>query len=243
MLRKFVFVSSLVACGPSAEGLPVPADQENPNNAYGRSKLAAEKVVHGASGDMPSVILRPGAIYGPRDGEIFELFQTVNRGLLPLVGGGGAKGSWVYATDCADACIRAIEADVPSGSRYFVDDGTAITQKQLFADIEKALGRRALVRANLPRALVMGVARGVETLLGRSREPGSGDVHPREGGHAHAALGVLVGGHPQGARMDTAGFLVGRRACAEPWPGTGKTEWRRVVLVWGPGPKPPARRS
>ncbi|MGH7434659.1 MAG: NAD-dependent epimerase/dehydratase family protein [Polyangiaceae bacterium] len=162
-LKKFVFVSSLVACGPSADGSPVPADQEIPNNAYGRSKLAAEKVVLGAAGDMPSVILRPGAIYGPRDGEIFELFQTVNRGLLPLVGGGGAKGSWVYATDCADACIRAIEADVPSGSRYFVDDGTAITQKQLFADIEKALGRRALVRANLPRALVMGVARGVET--------------------------------------------------------------------------------
>ncbi len=162
-LKKFVYVSTLVACGPSADGLPVPADQEIPNNAYGRSKLAAEKVVLGASADMRSVILRPGAIYGPRDGEIFDLFLTVQRGLLPLVAGGSAKGSWVYATDCADACIRAIEADVPSGSKYFVDDGTAITQKQLFADIEKTLGRRAFVRANLPRAIIMGVARGVET--------------------------------------------------------------------------------
>jgi 2-alkyl-3-oxoalkanoate reductase len=163
-VKRFVFVSTLVACGPSADGLPVPADQEIPNNAYGRSKLAAEKVVLAAAGDMPVTILRPGAIYGPRDGEIFELFQTVRRGLLPLVAGGAAKGSWVYATDCADACIAAIDANVPSGNKYFVDDGgAAIAQKQLFEDIEKALGRRALLRMNLPRAVIMGVARGVES--------------------------------------------------------------------------------
>jgi nucleoside-diphosphate-sugar epimerase len=163
-LKRFVFVSTLVACGPSADGAPVPADQEMPNNAYGRSKLAAEKVVLGAAGDMPVVILRPGAIYGPRDSEIFDLFLTVKRGLLPLVGGGEAKGSWVYATDCADACLRALDADVPSGRKYFVDDGNAaLTQKQVFADIEKALGRRAFIRANLPRGLLMGIARGVET--------------------------------------------------------------------------------
>jgi nucleoside-diphosphate-sugar epimerase len=161
-LKRFVYVSTLVACGPSADGLPVLADQEIPNNAYGRSKLAAEKVVLGASADMRSIILRPGAIYGPRDGEIFELFLTVKRGLLPLVAGGSAKSSWVYATDCADACLRALEADVPSGAKYFVDE-TTVTQKQLFADIETALGRRAFVRANLPRGLVMGIARGVET--------------------------------------------------------------------------------
>jgi nucleoside-diphosphate-sugar epimerase len=163
-LKRFVFVSSLVACGPSVDGGPVPYDQEAPNNAYGRSKLAAEKVVLAAAADMPVVILRPGAIYGPRDGEIFELFQTVKRGLLPLVAGGEAKASWVYATDCADACIAAIDADVPSGSRYFVDDGgAAIPQKKLFEDIEKAIGRKALVRVNLPRGVIMGVARGVET--------------------------------------------------------------------------------
>jgi len=163
-LRRFVYVSSLTACGPSADGSPVPAEQEIPNNAYGRSKLAAEKVVLAARGALHGVILRPGAIYGPRDREIFDLFLTVKRGLLPMVAGGTAKSSWVYVTDCAQACMRALDADVPSGSKYFVDDGgTALTQKQIFEDIEGALGRRALVRTNLPRAVVMGVARGVET--------------------------------------------------------------------------------
>jgi nucleoside-diphosphate-sugar epimerase len=162
--RRFIFVSSLTACGPSADGSPVPADQETPNNAYGRSKLAAEKVVLAAQGDMRVVILRPGAIYGPRDGEILKVFRTVKGGLLPLVAGGQAKGSWVYATDCAEACLRALDADVASGGRYFVDDGCgAVTQKQLFDDIEKALGKRALFRTDLPRGFVMGVAKGLET--------------------------------------------------------------------------------
>ncbi len=162
-IKRFVFVSSLEACGPSADGSAVSADQENPVTAYGRSKLAAEKVVLSAKNDLPVVILRPGAIYGPRDGEILEMFKSIQRGLLPLVGDGTAKGVWIYATDCADACIRAIESDVPSGQVYFVDDGCgAIDLRQVCADAERALGRRALLRKSVPVPLLMAVARGVE---------------------------------------------------------------------------------
>jgi nucleoside-diphosphate-sugar epimerase len=83
------------------------------------------------------------------------------------VGTGEAKGSWVYATDCADACVRAIDADVPSGSAFFVDDGEApIDQKQLCADAERALGRRAMIRGSIPVPVLMAIARGVE-IFGR----------------------------------------------------------------------------
>jgi nucleoside-diphosphate-sugar epimerase len=162
-LDRFVYVSSLEACGPSPDGRPVSAQQENPVTRYGRSKLAAEKVVLSAKQEMPVVILRPGAIYGPRDGEIFEVFRTIKRGLLPLVAGGAAKSVWIYATDCAEVCIRAIDAPVPSGRSYFVDDGCGpLEHKQLFADAERALGKKALIRANLPAPLVMQIAHGVE---------------------------------------------------------------------------------
>jgi nucleoside-diphosphate-sugar epimerase len=162
-LQRFVHVSSLEACGPSADGAPVPADQENPVTAYGRSKLAAEKVVLSAQAAMRVVILRPGAIYGPRDGEILDAFKSIQRGLLPLVGGGEAKGVWIYATDCAEVCVRAIEADVPTGRAYFVDDGCGpLTLRQMLADAERALGKRAFVRANLPVPFLNAVARGVE---------------------------------------------------------------------------------
>jgi nucleoside-diphosphate-sugar epimerase len=164
-IKRFVLVSSLEASGPSADGRPVHVTQEDPVTAYGRSKLAAEKVALSAKGDLKVVILRPGAVYGPRDREILEVFKTIQRGLLPLVDGGAAKGVWVYATDCADACIRAIEADVPSGRVYFVEDGRGpIDQKQMLADVERALGKRARFRANLPVPLFLAAARGVETL-------------------------------------------------------------------------------
>jgi nucleoside-diphosphate-sugar epimerase len=164
-IKRFVYVSSLEACGPSADGDPVPPDQENPVTAYGRSKLAAEKVVLSAKDDMGVVILRPGAIYGPRDGEILEAFKAIKRGLLPLVAGGQAKGVWIYATDCAQACVCAIDADVPSGKVYFVDDGCGpIAQFQMLADAEQALGTRAVLRKSLPVPLLMTVARGLEAL-------------------------------------------------------------------------------
>jgi nucleoside-diphosphate-sugar epimerase len=162
-VKRFVYVSSLVACGPSVDGKPVPIDQESPVHAYGRSKLAAEKVVLSAKDDFPVVILRPGAIYGPRDGEILDVFKSIQWGLLPLVAGGEAKGVWIYATDCAEVCLRAIDANVPSGQVYFVDDGTGpMDQKELFAEAERALGRRARVRRGLPVPVLMTVARGIE---------------------------------------------------------------------------------
>lgn len=162
-LKRFVLVSSLEACGPSDDGEPVPLDQENPVTTYGRSKLAAEKVALAAKDDLPVVTLRPGAIYGPRDAEILEMFKSIQRGMLPLVGGGTAKGVWVYATDCAAACVRAIDAGVPSGRTYFVDDGCGpLTLRQMLEDSERALERRALFRANLPAPVFMTIARGVQ---------------------------------------------------------------------------------
>jgi 2-alkyl-3-oxoalkanoate reductase len=162
-LKRFVHVSSLEAVGPSRDGGPVPPDQREPVTTYGRSKLAAERVVLAAKDQVPVVILRPGAIYGPRDVEIYEAFLSIKRGLLPLVGGGGAKGVWIYATDCAEVCVRAIDADVPTGSAYFVDDGCGpLPLRQMLADAERALGRKAFVRANLPKPVLMTVARGVE---------------------------------------------------------------------------------
>jgi nucleoside-diphosphate-sugar epimerase len=166
-LKRFVHVSSLEACGPSLDGLPVPVQQESPVTTYGRSKLAAEKVVLAAKDQVPVTILRPGAIYGPRDGEILEAFRSIQRGVLPLVAGGEAKGMWIYATDCAEACVRAIDADVPSGRVYFVDDGCGpMAAKTMLADAERALGHRAPIRANLPVPVLMTIARGLE-LFGR----------------------------------------------------------------------------
>ncbi len=162
-VRRFVHVSSLEATGPSAEGAVPSVDQERPVTAYGRSKLAGEKAVLESKDHVHAVVLRPGAIYGPRDVEILEAFKSIKRGLMPTIDGGRARGSFVWGPDCAGACLRALEADVPSGSVYFVaDGGPAVTQREFLEMIEEALGRRALVRMSLPKGLLKTVALGVE---------------------------------------------------------------------------------
>ncbi len=168
--KRLVIVSSLEASGPSQDGRPVPDEQERPLTAYGRSKLAAEKVALAEKNNVPIIILRPGAIYGPRDQEILEAFKTVSRGLAANVAGGRALGSFIYASDCADACVRAIHADVESGSMYFVEDGAgAIDQKTVMDDIARALGKKFVLKASLPAGALRVVARGVQA-WGRLRD-------------------------------------------------------------------------
>jgi nucleoside-diphosphate-sugar epimerase len=154
-LKRFVFVSSLTAVGPSLDGKPVDEKHvSEPITHYGRSKREAERVVLAAKNDLPVVILRPAAIYGPRDQEIFAFFQSVYRGVLPTVGKGDSTISMIYGSDCAEACIKAITADVPSGSTYFVEDGEPHGFRSMVEAIETALGKKAFVRLNLPMPVI-----------------------------------------------------------------------------------------
>ena len=151
-LRRFVYVSSLTAVGPSHDGKPVGvAHDTQPITHYGRSKFEAERVVLTAKDELPVVVLRPAAIYGPRDQEIFAFFQAVKRGVLPTVGKGDSTISMIYGADCAEACIKAITADIPSGSVYFVDDGTPYSFRVMLEQVEEAMGKRAFLRVNLLR--------------------------------------------------------------------------------------------
>jgi nucleoside-diphosphate-sugar epimerase len=162
-LKRFVLVSSLAAVGPSPDGKPVDVERATgPVTHYGRSKRDAERVTLDAKNDLPVVILRPAAIYGPRDNEIFAFFQSVWRGILPTIGNGESSISMIYGADCAEACIKAITANVPSGSTYFVDDGEAHGFRAMLEDIEAALGRKAKLRINLPFPVVYAAALGSE---------------------------------------------------------------------------------
>jgi len=168
-LKRFVHVSSLEACGPSLDGLPVPLDQEHPVTAYGRSKLAAEKEVVARRDRLPVVVLRPAAIYGPRDVEILEAFRAASRRQYPVIGDGTMLGCYTYGPDCARACLQAILADIPSGSVYFVDDGEPLPMARAMGELlHEALGTAPLLRFGVPFPVLRLASLGVEA-YGRVR--------------------------------------------------------------------------
>ena len=166
-LKRFVYVSSLAAVGPSADGKPVPDDAEpRPVTHYGRSKLLAERAVLAMKERLPVTVIRPPLIYGPRDRETLAFFTSVSRGVLPLLGDGRNTLSMVYGEDCAAAIVKAVTAEVPSGRTYFVEDGQVYVWREALSEVEKALGKRAFVRFGLPLGVVQ-VAAAASQLWGR----------------------------------------------------------------------------
>jgi len=159
-LKRFVQVSSIAVGGPSdAYGNPVSVDATpRPVTDYGRSKLAAERAVLAMKDQLKVTVIRPPAIYGPRDREILAFFKSIKMGVLPLLGSPQSKLSMTFGPDCARACIAAIDADVPSGSIFSVDDGAVHTMAELISEAESALGKRAFLRIPLPRRIVEGAA-------------------------------------------------------------------------------------
>ncbi len=143
-LRRFVYISSLAAHGPSSEGNPRdPAADAAPVTHYGRSKLAGELAVLSHKDQLPITVIRPPAIYGPRDKEMFAFFKSVSRRLVPLIGKENTA-SVIYGADCARAVVAALEKDHPSGRIYFVDDGRIYTWSEMGRALQDALEVRAL---------------------------------------------------------------------------------------------------
>ncbi len=146
-LRRFVYISSLAAHGPSEDGRPRPLDAPpEPVTAYGRSKLRAEELVRSWAGDGRSVaIIRPPVIYGPRDRELLPFFRLTRRRLAPLLGDGTNAISLVYVEDAARAAaLAAAAADEAPSATYTLDDGQVYTWRDLLGAVEQAVGRKAL---------------------------------------------------------------------------------------------------
>jgi len=123
-LKRFIFLSSQAAAGPSPEDRPLTEDDPpSPVSPYGESKLQAEKAVLLYRGRVHVTILRPCAIYGPRDTYFLELFKPISRGFLPSLGKGPMYFSFCYVADLVQALILSLQSDHPSGETFFIADG------------------------------------------------------------------------------------------------------------------------
>ena len=168
-VRRLVLVSSLAVTGPSSPGRPV--DESSgpaPVTEYGRSKRAGEEAVR-ASG-VPFTVVRPPAVYGPRDRAFLTLFRAAARGLLLLPGDGSQPLTLVHARDLAGALVAAGEAEATLGRTYHAGHPVPVTQRALAEAVAQAVGRRVRILP-LPAWLVrplLGGSGAFSRLLGRA---------------------------------------------------------------------------
>lgn len=159
-VTKFIHVSSQTVAGPSPD-LEHPVDESTPCRpitTYGESKKAAEDVVLTYSDILPVTIVRPSAVYGPRDTEIFIFFQTIERGLNPLIGFDEKRLSLIHVTDVVDGIIAAGESQKSAGEIYFISSERFYGWEEVGKLTARIMGKKNPFQIRVPHTVVYSVA-------------------------------------------------------------------------------------
>jgi nucleoside-diphosphate-sugar epimerase len=155
-IRKVLVTSSLAAVG-RAEGVADETTPLNPISQYGRSKAQMEAALALFQADLPLVVVRPPAVYGPRETDILTFFQTVRRGICPVIGDGTQPDlSLVHVRDLVQGMIDAVASEATSGQTYFIGSEVSYAWNQVRDATAAALGRSVLT-IPIPPALIEAV--------------------------------------------------------------------------------------
>ncbi|HKV40613.1 MAG TPA: NAD-dependent epimerase/dehydratase family protein, partial [Blastocatellia bacterium] len=170
-VKKFVYISSLAAVGPSPDGRPVEESAEpKPITPYGRSKLLAEQAVIAVRDLLNVTIVRPPAVYGPRDYAIYEFFKSISRGVAPAIGSGDMKISLVHVRDLVEGILLAGESRRSSGRTYFISSEMIYSVSSVNQALMEIIGRKARSIA-VPRPVAYIAAILAEGVAALTRRP------------------------------------------------------------------------
>lgn len=142
-VKRFIHCGTAGIYGQRVAGTIDEQTPIRPWNSYERSKLAADEQVRAiasASG-MQYVILRPTAVYGPRDERLSKLFRSVEKGRFPLFGRGEGRRHMIYVTDLAEAFLRACTAESAANQELIVAGPKAVPLREMLHTIAQAANR------------------------------------------------------------------------------------------------------
>jgi nucleoside-diphosphate-sugar epimerase len=170
-VRRFVFVSSIKVNGERTDGHPFRADDvPAPQDAYGRSKLAAEEALQAWAErtGCELVIVRPPLVYGPGvRANFLRLMQLVKSGMPLPLGGIRNRRSMVALDNLVDFLLLCAAHPAAAGATWMVSDNRDLSSPELATMIAAALGRPARLLP-VPAGLLAAGA----SLLGRRAAAG-----------------------------------------------------------------------
>jgi dihydroflavonol-4-reductase len=170
-LKRFIHISSLAAAGPSLgeHGL-TEEDKPNPISWYGESKLQSEQEALKFAKSFRVTILRPSAVYGPRDRETLMIFRMIKRGCLFTPGRFIRRFSLIHVNDLAAAIVKAGEQDISSGEIFFISRRESYTWEEVGRAIARALGRNYRQIA-IPKSIAVMAGHAGDLWNSMSRKP------------------------------------------------------------------------
>lgn len=159
---KFIFMSSIRAqCGPVHDSVARETDEPRPTDAYGRSKLDAERAIASVMKNTPYTILRPVVVYGDAVKGNWKTLIKVARLPVPLpLRSLSGRRSLLYL----DALCRAVHHCLTEASTdnqtFIVADKAPLTIGDIVTAVRQGLGRTPALFSVPERMVqhVMGVA-------------------------------------------------------------------------------------
>lgn len=161
-VKKFVLISSLAAAGPSRNGKPLTErDTPRPISQYGCSKLKAEAISLKFAEQVPVCIIRPPAVYGPRDKDIYNLFRYTKQGWRPVVGGGPRYASVIYVRDLVRGMVLAATSHKSKSQIYYLCNDTYCSWETIENMVGEMMGKSPR-RVPIPMSLAYIVSAGFD---------------------------------------------------------------------------------
>ena len=155
-LKRFIFISSQAACGPSSNDCGLCEDDpEKPITNYGRSKLEAEKFITGQA-DIPWTILRPVSVFGPGDRITLKMFKMASNRMIFSITGKPRYYTVVSAYDVCAAIYLSMFNDKSIHKKYFVSTDGKISMKEMYLKIMEYLPgkKRFIIPLTFPPFLI-----------------------------------------------------------------------------------------
>ncbi len=171
-LKRFVYVSSISATGPSPAGGTLDESAPlRPVSGYGRSKVAAEEAVRSFSGRVPWTILRPPNVLGPRQKELFSSISLIGKRIKPLMGDRRPRTSIASVWDVVRALLLLADHPAAVGRTYFVTSGRPYAWREITDAVAAELGvRRVYLPVPYPAQKAVGAVSELAARI-RGREP------------------------------------------------------------------------
>jgi dihydroflavonol-4-reductase len=139
-VRRFVHGSTIGVYGSAAAGSLDEDSPLAPDNPYGRTKAAAEKVVREFVSPMEWAIVRISETYGPGDMRLLKLFKGIKKGRFPVVGAGKNLHQLIYVDDLSRGLLAACAAPGAHKQTVVLAGAEKITTNEMMSAVSEAVG-------------------------------------------------------------------------------------------------------
>lgn len=144
-IERVVVVSSLSASGiaPNKQELITETQACLPLTEYGRSKLAQEQLCHSYMNRLPITIIRPPAIYGERDVDVWLFFKSCYKGLIATTWH-EQQFSLVYVGDVVKGILGAALSNNSASQTYFISSERGYFWREIADIVAEHRGKKAI---------------------------------------------------------------------------------------------------